>query len=158
VGHFLEKEFLPLLEEEGVEVLEFRESGWKNRPTFRIVVDRRDQEISIDDCAQLARKLQRHLNEHDLAAGDWRLEVSSPGIGYPLQRPWQFRKNQGRLLKIAFLGEKGPSEVTGRLMTVQESGIEIETAEGLVPFGYGNIATARVLPEIQSSIKGRKQR
>jgi len=158
VGHFLEKEFLPLLEEEGVEVLEFLETGWKSRPTFRIVVDRRDQELSIDDCVLLTRKLQRHLNEHTLAAGDWRLEVSSPGIGYPLQRPWQFRKNQGRLVKIAFLGETGPREVTGRLMAVQESGIEVETAEGLMPFGYGNIATARVLPEIQSSMKGRKQR
>jgi ribosome maturation factor RimP len=158
VSHLLEKEFLPLFEEEGVEVLEFRETGWKNRPVFRVVVDRRDQEISIDDCAQLARKLQRHLSEHALAQGDWRLEVSSPGIGYPLQRPWQFRKNRGRLLKIGVSGEDGPREVTGRLMAVKDTGIEVETPEGLMPFGYGSIAMARVLPEIQSSMKGKKKR
>ena len=150
MNDFLEKEFLPLLEEEGVEVLELREIGRIDRPIYRVVVDRRDQEISIGECASLTRKLQKHLIDHAHGVGDWRIEVSSPGIGTPLQRTWQFRKNRGRLLKVTVPGEKEPQEITGRLVAAEEEGIDVETTEGRRHFAYGDVLNARVLPEIRS--------
>lgn len=150
MNSFLEKELLPLLMEEGVEVLELRETGRAGRPVFRVIVDRRDQEISIDDCAYLTRKLRNYLREHAQGAGDWRLEVSSPGIGYPLRQMWQFRKNRGRLLKVTIPGEHGPLEIDGRLAATEEEGFDIETTDGRRHFAHGDILSARVLPEIRS--------
>lgn len=158
IDSFLEKELLPLLEEEGVEVLELQDKGHAGRSRFYIVVDRRDQEISIDDCAFLSRKLQHHLNNHPSLAGDWRLEVTSPGIGYPLSQQWQFRKNTGRLLKIMLPDEKGPRELSGRLVETQEEGIELETATGREHVAYKNVLSARVLPEIKSFPRESKKR
>ncbi len=158
IDSFLEKELLPLLEEEGVEVLELTDKGHAGRSLFHIVVDRRDQEISIDDCAFLNRKLQRHLNSHSLLAGDWRLEVTSPGIGYPLSRQWQFRKNTGRLLKITLPDEKEPRELSGRLVDTQEEGIELETAKGREHIAYEDVLSACVLPEIRSFPRENKKR
>lgn len=145
---FLKNEFLPLLEEEGVEVLEFQQASRSGRQIFRIVVDRRHQELSIEDCVALTRKLQNHLNTHALVAGDWRLEVSSPGIGYPLSKPWQFRKNQGRLFRILLPGENGPRELSGRLVKVEEEGIDIETGGNRRHVAHGEMLNARVVPEI----------
>ena len=158
IDSFLEKELLPLLEEEGVEVLELTDKGHAGRSLFHIVVDRRDQGISIDDCAFLSRKLQRYLNNHSLLAGEWRLEVTSPGIGYPLSRHWQFRKNAGRLLKITLPGKDGPRELSGRLMDVREEGVELETAKGREYFAYEAILNACVLPEIRSFPRENKKR
>ncbi len=158
IDSFLEKELLPLLEEEGVEVLELTDKGHAGRSLFHIVVDRRDQEISIDDCAFLNRKLQRHLNNHSLLAGDWRLEVTSPGIGYPLSQQWQFRKNAGRLLKITLPDEKEPRELSGRLVNIQEEGIELETAKGREHVAYEDVLSACVLPEIRSFPRENKKR
>ena len=158
IDSFLEKELLPLLEEEGVEVLELTDKGHAGRSLFHVVVDRRDKEISIDDCVFLNRKLQRHLNNHSLLAGDWRLEVTSPGIGYPLRQQWQFRKNTGRLLKVTLPGEKGPRELSGRLMTIQEEGIELETAKGSEHVAFEDILSACVLPEIRSFPRETKKR
>lgn len=155
---FLEKELLPLLAEEGVEVLELRETGRAGRPVFRAVVDRRDQEISIEDCASLARKLRRHLNGHARGAGDWRLEVTSPGIGYPLCHVWQFRKNRGRLLKVTIPTERGPQEFSGRLVAADEEGIEVETAEARRYLAYRDIVSAAALPEIRSFPRESKKR
>ncbi|MFH1011271.1 MAG: hypothetical protein V1784_08560 [bacterium] len=155
---FLKNELLPLLEDEGIEVLELQETGRSGRPVFRIIVDRRHQEISIEDCVYLTRKLQRHLNTHTLVAGDWRLEISSPGVGYPLSKPWQFRKNQGRLLRILLPGENGPREVSGRLVGVEEEGIDIESAGDRRHFAYGDMLSARVLPEIGAFPKENRTR
>jgi ribosome maturation factor RimP len=145
---FLRQEFLPLLEEEGVEVLDIQETGHSGRMIFRIIVDRRDQELSIDDCVLLTKKLKSHLNTHALVGGDWRLEISSPGIGYPLSKPWQFRKNRGRLLRITLPGEKGPRDIHARLLAVQDEGIDVEMAGDREHFAYSEMLSARVLPEI----------
>jgi ribosome maturation factor RimP len=155
---FLEKELLPLLVEEGVEVLELRETGRAGRPVFRVIVDRRDQEISIEDCAYLTRKLRKYLTDNAQVAGDWRLEVSSPGIGYPLRQVWQFRKNRGRLLKVTIPGDEGPREISGRLAAAEEEGFDIETDDGRRHFAHGDVLSARVLPEIRSFPRESKRR
>lgn len=53
--------------------------------------------LQLNDCI----KLSRHIEENfDREAEDYALEVSSPGLDYPLRMPQQFQKNLNRELVI----------------------------------------------------------
>ena len=101
----LESEVKQLLEDEGVVLLEFNARGQGGRLMLRIIADRRHGGITIDDCVHLTRQIQFLLREKKLVNEDYRLEVTSPGLDYPLREPWQFAKNLGRLIKITVPGE-----------------------------------------------------
>jgi ribosome maturation factor RimP len=60
-----------------------------------------DAGIQIDQCASISRQLGNQLDEIDLFDGRaFTLEVSSPGVDFPLTQPWQYRKNVGRQLQV----------------------------------------------------------
>ncbi len=56
--------------------------------------------IQIEDCAKISRGLSNWIEENNLIAEAYNLEVSSPGIDKPLKYDWQFEKNKGRKIKI----------------------------------------------------------
>ena len=113
-----------------------------------------DQGVTISDCVKLSRHLESSL---DREKEDFELQVSSVGVGQPLQLIRQYRNNQGRRLEVKDpQGEKQG----GKLVEVSEEGIwlekdkaqkgkkkkkEIETDAGdkiFIPFAQ--IAEARV--------------
>ncbi len=69
------------------------------KQSIKIKIDG-DQGVSIDQCAQISRKVGRQLEEMDLIENKYQLEVSSPGLEHPLSIDRQYPKNIGRLLNI----------------------------------------------------------
>ena len=61
-----------------------------------------DDGIGIKDCAAISRHVGFHLEENNIIEQAYNLEVSSPGIDFPLKSVRQFQKNIGRnlLLKL----------------------------------------------------------
>ncbi len=82
-----------------------------------------DEGISIQDCAAISRHVGFHLEEENTIDKAYNLEVSSPGVGEPLQLNRQFHKNIGRDLGIR-LSDGTAKE--GKLISVSELAIEIE--------------------------------
>jgi ribosome maturation factor RimP len=145
----LETEIRQLFEDEGVVLLELTSSGNAGRLTLRIIADRRTAGVSIDDCVRLSRQIQHLVSEKNLLNEDYRLEVSSPGLDYPLREEWQFTKNIGRLLKVQIPGAKGPKEVSGRLSAVDAEGITLTSESGEWKPSFKDVLSARVLPEFK---------
>ena len=86
-----------------------------------ILVDA-DQGMTIAACASLSRALSGELETNELLEEAYTLEVSSPGLDYPLTEKRQYLKNIGRTLKVFLLtGE----EVSGKLKGVEEQGIKL---------------------------------
>jgi ribosome maturation factor RimP len=56
--------------------------------------------ITIDACALMSRKLAHHIEENLWIEEAYNLEVSSPGLDFPLTQGWQFEKNAGRTVKV----------------------------------------------------------
>ena len=77
-----------------------------------------DEGISINDCASLSRKISEQMEE--LIDGKFTLEVSSPGVDYPLTTERQYTKNIGRKIKVVTAED---FTVKGRLQEVSEEGI-----------------------------------
>lgn len=82
-----------------------------------------DQGIGIADCAAISRHVGFHLEENNTIEQAYNLEVSSPGIDFPLKSLRQYQKNIGRnlLLKLT-----DGSQKEGELIIADEEGITIE--------------------------------
>lgn len=82
-----------------------------------------DEGINIQDCAAISRHVGFHLEEENAIEKAYNLEVSSPGVGEPLQLKRQYHKNVGRELGIK-LADGTKKE--GKLLEVGENAIVIE--------------------------------
>lgn len=146
----LEAEISQLFEDEGVVLLNLTANYQSGRLQVRAIGDRRSGGLSIDDCVRLSRQMQHLIDEKRLVDTDYRLEVSSPGLDYPLRHEWQFLKNVGRLLKITINGERGPREISGRLTDVNAAGITLVGDKSEWKPAFAEILSAKVLPEFKS--------
>src|SRR5215471_20574817 len=72
----------------------------KVRPNKVEIYADRDPHITIEDCVNISRKLERQLDEEFDFSQQYALEVSSPGMDQPLKVMQQFRKNIGRSVDV----------------------------------------------------------
>jgi ribosome maturation factor RimP len=112
-------------------------TGW----VLRVVIDRPDalpgapgqEPVGIDDCQRVSHDLSALLDVEDgltsAIAGEYTLEVSSPGLDRPLRGEADYRRFLGRLAKVVTdspLG--GQSHFAGRLTAIEEG--ELLLTEG----------------------------
>lgn len=81
-----------------------------------------DEGFTIDDCAELSRKLSKQLDDLGLIDDNYLLEVSTPGVDFPLKLNRQYRKNIGRSLKIKMTNGEN---IEGKLTDVTEENLTI---------------------------------
>lgn len=83
--------------------------------------------ITLDLCGKINREIGELLEKEQLFAGQYRLDVSSPGTDRPLEYPWQYRKHSGRLLKVTLTDN---SVRQGRLREIGTSSFTLEVLAG----------------------------
>jgi ribosome maturation factor RimP len=91
------------------------------RTLISILLDT-EEGVTIEECALLSRKLGHHIEENEWIEEAYNLEVSSPGLDYPLTHGWQFKKNVGRQIKVWLVGQ---DPVTGVLKDYSEAAVEV---------------------------------
>jgi ribosome maturation factor RimP len=89
----------PLLEELGFRLVRVKVSG-RDGGTVQVMAERPVGQMTIEDCAQISRKLSSLLDALDPMPGGYRLEVSTPGIDRPLVRPSDFASFTGHEAKV----------------------------------------------------------
>jgi ribosome maturation factor RimP len=89
---------------------------------FSIIIDG-DNGVTIDDCTSLSRELSQKLDEIEIEAEHYTLEVSTPGLDHPLKLKRQFHKNKGRGLKVH---RKDKSIAEGKLADVDDEKIVLK--------------------------------
>lgn len=101
----------------------------KIRPTnnVKVFIDG-DNGISIEKCITYNRQLYKMLESSDLfPAGDFSLEVSSPGLDEPLKMHRQYKKNIGRKVEVLL---KDGIKTGGVLKEVTDNSIIVEETKG----------------------------
>ncbi|MGD9502337.1 MAG: ribosome maturation factor RimP [Methyloceanibacter sp.] len=89
----------PVLAELGFRLVRVKISG-RDGGTVQIMAERPKGGMSVEDCAKISRALSPLLDAHDPVPGQYRLEVSSPGIDRPLVRPSDFALCAGHEAKV----------------------------------------------------------
>src|SRR4026207_185607 len=80
----------PVLADLGFRLVRVVVSG-RNGATVQIMAERPEEgTITVEECAEISRRLSPVLDVHDPIQGQYTLEVSSPGIDRPLVRASDF--------------------------------------------------------------------
>ncbi|RPA66934.1 ribosome maturation factor RimP [Cyclobacteriaceae bacterium YHN15] len=93
-----------------------------HKPHVKILIDA-DAGLSIDTCAQVSRSVGEEIEAKEILPDAYILEVSSPGLDYPLSSKRQYTKNIGRKLKITLLDGK---DIEGELLAVGNADIQLK--------------------------------
>lgn len=111
-----------VVEKNGCQLVSFQLKGNAQQQKLLLLVDN-EPGVTIDECATISRQLGNLIEERNLIADAYVLEVSSPGLDIPLTEIWQYRKNIGRKLKVALLSG---AEKEGKLTEVTDAAIVLE--------------------------------
>jgi ribosome maturation factor RimP len=113
----------PLVDEAGLDLEDVALSASGRRRQLLVVVDAEDG-VQLDTVARLSRTLSQALDGSDvMGEAEYVLEVTSPGTDRPLTEPRHFRRNTGRLVKLAL---EGRGELIARIMSVDDAGLDLE--------------------------------
>jgi ribosome maturation factor RimP len=134
----------PVVEKAGYDLEDLVVSRAGRRHLLRVVVDA-DGGVSLDGVAELSRDISAALDEHEEAggsftAGEYVLEVGSPGVDRPLTQPRQWRRNIGRLVAVTAADHR----LTGRVMGADDHGVTLEVDGQRRAFGYPELGPGRV--------------
>lgn len=105
-------------------LVEVRIRGDRRQPIFEIYADT-EQGITLKQCEILTRDLQDRIDMDDQFSGDYRLNVSSPGLERPLVKDFEFKRNIGQQLNIKLHTEKGIIEKTGELTGFNDKSLQL---------------------------------
>jgi ribosome maturation factor RimP len=133
----------PVVEAAGYALVRLRlMGGAKSGRTLQLMAERADGEMNVDDCAILSRAVSEVLDAADPVAGEYRLEVSSPGIDRPLTRLKDFETYEGyearleldRLVATRTRSKGVLAGVEGDHVLINLEGEDDATAE--IPFAW----------------------
>jgi len=148
----IEAAVLPLLEQNGYELV-LTEYVPRSR-VLRLFIDRSGDEnsVDLDDCTQVSRMVSDMLDGEgysDLIDSRYTLEVSSPGLDRPLVKPMDFQRFVGRTAKVKTrVAKDGQRNFNGELVSADEQGIRLEVEGEPRTISYGEIRSARLVPDL----------
>jgi ribosome maturation factor RimP len=119
----LENLIRPLVEEKNLELveLEFSEAGPAS--ILRVYVDKAGG-VTVDQCADLSRKIGDFLDTEDLIPGRYTLQVSSPGLDRPLISGADFKRKIGERVKVLLKErEEGRRELVGKIKDLERDSL-----------------------------------
>lgn len=150
----------PVIEDLGFELVRLRLMSGKST-SLQIMADRPEGGIDVDDCAEISRAVSATLDVEDPIAGEYALEVSSPGIDRPLTRLKDFDMFNGyeaKLLTSELID--GRKRFNGVLRGVEDDEVLIEIPEGTIGLKFEWLTEAKLLLTdalVAESLKARKE-
>ncbi|HRS51557.1 MAG TPA: hypothetical protein P5067_11330 [Candidatus Marinimicrobia bacterium] len=113
--------------------------------TFVKVLITTDRGIALDQIAEISRAVRDDVAFNELFPDNFQLEVSSPGIDFPLRNFRDFHRNLGREMNVFHHNENLKSPLKGKLESVDEDQLVIANAKGTHTLKMGEIDFAKVI-------------
>jgi ribosome maturation factor RimP len=132
----------PVAEAAGYEIVRLRLMGGEHARRLQIMAERpSDGDMNVEDCARLSRAISEIMDAADPVAGEYTLEVSSPGVDRPLTRLKDFATFEGyeARLELDRMAE-GRKRFKGLLAGVEDDAVAIdlegEEETAIIPFSW----------------------
>lgn len=138
----------PVIVALGYEFVGVEYSPQGRQSLLRIYIDNPDG-ITVDDCERVSRQVSAVLDVEDPIQGQYRLEVSSPGLDRPLFTLEQFSRFVGKTVKLRLVAPKeGRRNFSGTLKQVDNESVMIEQDGEDLALPFGQIDKAHLVPEM----------
>jgi ribosome maturation factor RimP len=158
----------PVAESLGYEIVRLRLMGGSEQRRLQIMAehplleDGSGGDMNVEDCAKLSRAVSEVLDAADPIAGEYTLEVSSPGIDRPLTRLKDFDDYAGLEARIELdRVAEGRKRFKGELAGVEDDqvGLNIEGEDDVtVYFPFAWVIDAKLVMTDALMERGAKQR
>lgn len=131
----------PVAEAAGYEIVRLRLMGGEEARRLQIMAETPEGEMVVEDCARLSRAISEIMDAADPIAGEYTLEVSSPGVDRPLTRLKDFENYEGHEARIELdRVAEGRKRFRGVLAGVEGDAIGIdlegEDSTAMIPFSW----------------------
>jgi ribosome maturation factor RimP len=111
---------------------------------LRVYIDKADG-IGIEDCEQISHQVSALLDVEDPIPGNYRLEVSSPGIPRPMFYNWQYQRYIGHKVHIKlYKPVAGQRKFTGFIAAADETTLVLDIDGMQQAFLFSNIVKANL--------------
>ncbi len=139
----------PLLKEQDLVLVELRLMRTHRSMLLRLLVDRKEGGINLQDCARLNDAIGSMLEAQDMIKEEYALEVFSPGMNRDLLIKEDFLRCVDRQVKV-FLGEpiNAKAEIDGRIDKVVGELVYIDTRGELIEIPLSKITKAKQKVEV----------
>jgi len=136
----------PVASAAGLELVDVQYRPEGGRLVLRLLIDRPDGGVTLDELTRISRELGDVLDAHDAVTGRYHLECSSPGVNRPLVRPEHFRRAVGARVNVrTHEPVAGRRQFHGVLEAVADDAITVHDPDaGVVSFALDSIERASI--------------
>jgi ribosome maturation factor RimP len=126
----------------GVEVLELKLRGQGRGRVLSVILDA-DDPVEADVVERVSKDLSRALDQADPLPGSYTLEVTTPGLGRPLQTARDFRRQRGHEVSIVRGGD-APS-LQGVVLDADDQAVRLDVDGSEVQVPLSDVVRGRVV-------------
>lgn len=124
---------VPFLDEVGAVLIDVHFSRGRHKSFLRLLVDKKEGGISVEELASLNEKIGKALDEQNLISNSYILEVSSPGLDRPLMGKDDFLRCRNRRVRIMLKeAMQGFLELQGIVVDIKESSLVVQHGDALL--------------------------
>ena len=110
----------------------------------RVVVDS-SGDISIGKTSSIAKSIRNDESILSMFPNGCKLEVGTPGVGVPLTRSFQYKKNIGRKILLDYSDRSDePVSNVYKLVSADDKGINVKIKNDEVFITYNDIISAKI--------------
>lgn len=117
----------PILDEHDVYLDDIEYVKEKKEWYLRIFIEKNNGHLDMDTCVAVSEAISEMLDQEDLIADEYYLEVSSPGAEKPLKTLQKVQDSVGEYVYIQFKNPTlGMNDVYGTILSVEDTRIELQ--------------------------------
>lgn len=137
---------IPSIEAMGFVVVQVKLMDTHKSRLLQIMAERPDGSMTVDNCADISRQVSAILDVEDAIPGEYRLEISSPGIDRPLTKLEDFGRYVGHLAKVeTVLPKDGRKRFTGTIEGVEGESVALKVDNKLFNIVWTDIQSAKLV-------------
>jgi ribosome maturation factor RimP len=115
---------------------------------LRVYIDT-ENGVTVDDCGKVSHQLSGVLDVEDVIKGQYRLEVSSPGLDRPLFKLAHFERFAGHQARLTLATPiEGQRKFKGVLQGVEDGKVIVNVGENELVLSISAIDKANLIAEI----------
>ncbi len=140
--------FRPVLDSMGYELVGVEYKPGQGESLLRVYIDT-EQGVTLEDCERVSHQLSGLLDVEDPIRGQYRLEISSPGLDRPLFIPEHFQRFAGHPVRVRLTELwEGRRKLRGELLGFSDGRILLleDDVEYAVPLEL--VDRANLIPDI----------
>lgn len=143
----LRKMLEPTVERLGYELADLEVRLGNKGGLVRVTIDK-PEGIDLDDCEKVSHAVSALLDVEDPMAGEYNLEVSSPGLDRKLTKVEHFQRFEGETVKITMrFPIEGRRRFRGKLLASDDKNIVVEVDGESHSLPLATLDTARLVPD-----------